>query len=99
MAGRRWSPPWRRRWRRWARGRQSLANSRGYADIAREVASHPRAVGQANGRNPIPILIPCHRVVAANGALGGYSGLDGPDTKRYLLALEARTLNRPSSLF
>jgi hypothetical protein len=33
-------------------------------------------------------------VVAANGALGGYSGLDGPETKRYLLALEARTLNR-----
>ena len=68
--------------------------TRSYADIARDVASHPRAVGQANGRNPIPILIPCHRVVAANGTLGGYSGLDGPETKRYLLALEARTLQQ-----
>jgi methylated-DNA-[protein]-cysteine S-methyltransferase len=72
--------------------------TRSYAEIAREVASHPRAVGQANGRNPIPIIIPCHRVVAASGAIGGYSGLDGPETKRYLLALEARILNLPSPL-
>ncbi|MEI6162034.1 MAG: methylated-DNA--[protein]-cysteine S-methyltransferase [Roseococcus sp.] len=70
--------------------------TRSYADIAREVASHPRAVGQANGRNPIPIVIPCHRVIAANGAIGGFSSPDGPVTKRYLLALEARTLNLPS---
>lgn len=70
--------------------------TRSYLDIARELASAPRAVGQANGRNPIPILIPCHRVVAANGTLGGYSGGDGPSTKRYLLDLEARALNRPS---
>lgn len=67
--------------------------TRSYADIAREVASVPRAVGQANGANPIPILIPCHRVVAADGSLGGYSGLDGPITKRFLLAHEARNLN------
>ena len=69
--------------------------TRTYADIAREVASHARAVGQANGRNPIPILIPCHRVVAAHGALGGYSGGDGADTKRYLLEHEARALDLP----
>lgn len=45
-----------------------------------------RAVGQANHRNPIPILIPCHRVVAANGRLGGYGG--GTDLKIKLLKLE-----------
>jgi methylated-DNA-[protein]-cysteine S-methyltransferase len=67
--------------------------TRSYADVAREIASAPRAVGQANGRNPIPIIIPCHRVVAAGGALGGYSGLDGPETKRFLLAHEARCLH------
>ena len=48
-----------------------------------------RAVGQANACNPIPIIIPCHRVLARNG-IGGYSGGDGLATKRYLLALETR---------
>lgn len=71
--------------------------TRSYADIAREVASVARAVGQANGANPIPILIPCHRVVAADGKLGGYSGLDGPNTKRFLLDHEARHLNPGAS--
>lgn len=50
---------------------------------------HPgafRAVGMANGQNPIPVLIPCHRVINHNGGLGGYSG--GLDLKRRLLALE-----------
>ena len=64
--------------------------TRSYADVARAIASGPRAVGQANGKNPIPIIIPCHRVVAADGSIGGYSGLDGPDTKRFLLDLERR---------
>ena len=45
-----------------------------------------RAVGGANGRNPIPIIIPCHRVIAGDGSLGGYSG--GLDIKRALLAIE-----------
>ena len=45
-------------------------------------------MGQANRVNPIPILIPCHRVVAAGG-FGGYSGGEGLDTKRWLLALES----------
>jgi O-6-methylguanine DNA methyltransferase len=45
-----------------------------------------RAVGNANGKNPLPILIPCHRVIAHNGSLGGYSG--GLDRKRFLLSLE-----------
>ncbi|MDA8290474.1 MAG: methylated-DNA--[protein]-cysteine S-methyltransferase [Actinomycetota bacterium] len=58
-----------------------------YGELARRVGRPrgPRAVGQANGRNPVPIVVPCHRVVAANG-IGGYSG--GLDTKRLLLALE-----------
>jgi methylated-DNA-[protein]-cysteine S-methyltransferase len=68
--------------------------TRSYAAIAREIASAPRAVGQANARNPIPILIPCHRVVAADGALGGYSGEGGPAAKRFLLAHEAHALHR-----
>jgi len=46
-----------------------------------------RAVGQALGRNPLPIIVPCHRVTATNGKLGGYSG--GVEMKRYLLFLEA----------
>lgn len=52
----------------------------------------PRAVGAANGQNPLPIVVPCHRVIGANGALVGYGG--GLDTKRYLLELEARTTLR-----
>jgi methylated-DNA-[protein]-cysteine S-methyltransferase len=64
--------------------------TRSYGDIARALGSAARAVGQANGANPIPILIPCHRVVAAGGALGGYSGGQGPETKRFLLEHEAR---------
>ena len=65
--------------------------ARSYGDLARDLSSSARAVGQANGANPIPILIPCHRVLAAHGALGGYSGGDGEPTKRFLLALEARS--------
>ena len=59
-----------------------------YRDIAVKIGrpNAARAVGQANGKNPIPILIPCHRVLAANGSLGGYSL--GLDVKRRLLALE-----------
>ncbi|MGK7860999.1 methylated-DNA--[protein]-cysteine S-methyltransferase [Falsiroseomonas sp. E2-1-a4] len=64
--------------------------TRTYGDLARLLGSSARAIGQANGRNPIPILIPCHRVVASGGRLGGYSGGDGPATKRMLLDLEQR---------
>lgn len=61
-----------------------------YADIARKIGNPKavRAVGQALGRNPVPIVIPCHRVVAANGKLGGYSGGGGLATKRKLLVME-----------
>ena len=59
-----------------------------YKELARRV-DRPKgfqAVGQANGRNPLPILIPCHRVIGADGSLGGYSG--GLDRKRFLLDQE-----------
>lgn len=61
---------------------------RTYAEIARHVGGSARSVGGALGANPLPLLIPCHRVVAATG-LGGYSGGDGLETKRRLLHLEA----------
>jgi methylated-DNA-[protein]-cysteine S-methyltransferase len=66
--------------------------TRSYGDLARELAAAPRAVGQACGRNPLPILIPCHRVLAAEGRLGGYSGGKGTETKRRLLMLEGALL-------
>jgi methylated-DNA-[protein]-cysteine S-methyltransferase len=69
--------------------------TRSYADIARTIGTAPRAVGGANGANPIPLFIPCHRVIAADGSLGGYSGGDGPATKRYLLDHESRALLFP----
>jgi len=59
-----------------------------YGDIARALDSGPRAVGGACGANPIPIIIPCHRVLAASGLSGGYSGAGGLATKAKLLALE-----------
>jgi methylated-DNA-[protein]-cysteine S-methyltransferase len=61
-----------------------------YAQLAQRIG-HPtasRAVGHANGRNPISILIPCHRVIGANGKLSGYAG--GIDRKQWLLDLERR---------
>lgn len=59
-----------------------------YGDIARKIGSPGafRAVGLANGHNPIGIIVPCHRVIGANGSLTGYGG--GLDRKRALLALE-----------
>ncbi len=61
--------------------------TRTYTEIARVAGGGPRSVGQANRANPIPLLIPCHRVVAA-GNLGGYSAGDGLPTKQWLLDLE-----------
>ena len=59
-----------------------------YKDISDDLKSAPRAVGGACGKNPIPIIIPCHRVLASNGGFGGYSGDGGIDTKKQLLTLE-----------
>ncbi|MBV1877569.1 MAG: methylated-DNA--[protein]-cysteine S-methyltransferase [Pseudomonadales bacterium] len=62
--------------------------TRSYQDIARQIGRPKavRAVGAANGRNPLPIVIPCHRVIGANGSLTGFGG--GLEAKSYLLALE-----------
>lgn len=59
-----------------------------YGGMAMALSSGPRAVGMACGRNPIPIIVPCHRVLGSGGTEGGYSGGRGLPTKRRLLALE-----------
>jgi len=64
-----------------------IGKARTYGQIAKHLGSSPRAVGTACGANPIPIIIPCHRVVAQK-ALGGYSGGHGAETKTHLLHLE-----------
>ncbi|MFC1968865.1 methylated-DNA--[protein]-cysteine S-methyltransferase [Chloroflexota bacterium] len=63
--------------------------TRSYSWIAEQIGQPAavRAVGQALGRNPLPIIVPCHRVITTDGKLGGYSG--GLDMKRYLLRLES----------
>lgn len=63
--------------------------TRSYGELAAVLGSAARAVGQACGSNPIPIVVPCHRVLAAGGGLGGFSAGDGVATKRRLLAHEA----------
>lgn len=63
-----------------------------YAQLATRIGNPKavRAVGNANGQNPLPIIIPCHRVIASDGSLGGYSG--GLANKQFLLNLETRPL-------
>ena len=65
--------------------------TRSYGAVASDLRPRTaaRAVGGACKANPIPIIVPCHRVVAADGGLGGYSGGEGCDTKRRLLEHEA----------
>jgi methylated-DNA-[protein]-cysteine S-methyltransferase len=62
--------------------------TRTYGDLSTRLGSAARAIGGACARNPIPIIIPCHRVVGTGNRLTGYSGGEGIDTKRVLLALE-----------
>ncbi|MGZ4704497.1 MAG: methylated-DNA--[protein]-cysteine S-methyltransferase [Acidimicrobiales bacterium] len=66
-----------------------------YGELARRIAnpSASRAVGLANGRNPIAVIVPCHRVIGADGSLTGFGG--GLDRKRALLALEQGVLTLP----
>ena len=64
-----------------------LGETRTYGDIAHELGLPPQPVGQACGANPIPVVIPCHRVLSANG-LGGFSGTGGVETKVALLRHE-----------
>ena len=65
--------------------------TRTYGDIAKAIGLNARAVGRACSRNPVPILLPCHRVVAADG-LGGFSAPGGSDWKGKLLVLERALL-------
>ena len=69
--------------------------TRSYAQLARRIGhpTAPRAVGAANGRNPLSIIVPCHRLLGADGTLCGYAG--GLDAKRYLLEHEARPRGEP----
>jgi O-6-methylguanine DNA methyltransferase len=67
---------------------------RSYAWVAREIG-HPRAVravGGANGKNPIAIIVPCHRVIRSDGGLGGFGA--GPEVKRELLRIEGMILSK-----
>jgi methylated-DNA-[protein]-cysteine S-methyltransferase len=72
-----------------------------YGDIAARVGAPgaARAVGQALGRNPFPIVVPCHRVLAAGGKIGGFSALGGIATKRRMLAIEGARLDGAIPLF
>lgn len=73
--------------------------TRSYGQIAEQIGAtgSARAVGLANGRNPIAIVVPCHRVIGASGSLTGYGG--GLDRKRSLLELERRQRSATLSLF
>jgi methylated-DNA-[protein]-cysteine S-methyltransferase len=68
----------------------SYGKTKTYGDLARELKSSDfsRAVGMANGRNPLPIIIPCHRIIGNNGKLMGYSG--GLEKKKWLLIHEQK---------
>jgi len=69
--------------------------TRTYAEIATQI-KHPRAyraVGRANATNPMPLVIPCHRVIGADGKLHGYGGGDGLPTKAWLLKMEGYKYN------
>lgn len=63
-------------------------HTRSYGDLAKDLGVAPQPIGQACGSNPIPIIIPCHRVLAAGGGLGGFSAKGGVETKVALLRRE-----------
>ncbi|CAN5365432.1 methylated-DNA--[protein]-cysteine S-methyltransferase [soil metagenome] len=69
-----------------------LGETRSYGALARSIGSGARAIGQACARNPLPIVVPCHRVLNADGSLGAYSAGDGANTKRWLLVHEQARL-------
>lgn len=73
--------------------------TRSYGELAAELGDPglARAVGMANGQNPLSIIVPCHRVVGANGRLTGYAG--GLERKAFLLDLETADADRPARLF
>lgn len=69
-----------------------------YGQVAKRagIPHGAQAVGQAMARNPVPIVIPCHRILAANGRLGGFSAPGGPATKERLLRLEGIAPGKPA---
>jgi len=69
-----------------------------YGQLAELIGAHgaARAVGTAMSTNPIPIVVPCHRVVKSDGSLGNYSALEGPLSKRHLLEMEGCDLSKKS---
>lgn len=74
-----------------------VGESRTYGEIARRLASAPRAIGGACGANPIALIIPCHRVVGSQGSLGGFMGMtegNPIDIKRWLLTHEGYRFGR-----
>ena len=71
-----------------AMSRIPYGETRTYGDLAADLETAPVAVGGACGRNPVPVVVPCHRVVGSDGGLRGYSAADGVTTKRRLLELE-----------
>jgi methylated-DNA-[protein]-cysteine S-methyltransferase len=76
-----------------------FGETRSYGDLARQLGnvSLAQAVGAANARNPVSVIVPCHRVVGADGGLIGYAG--GLDRKRFLLELEEPAAHRAARLF
>ncbi len=71
-----------------------------YGEVASRLGSaNARAIGQALGRNPFAVIVPCHRVVAAGGKLGGFSANGGATTKRRLLAIEGARRDESPTLF
>jgi len=72
----------------------NFGETKNYGDIAKELGSprYSRAVGLANGKNPLPIIIPCHRIIGINGKLVGYSG--GLERKKWLLIHEQKSLGK-----
>ncbi len=84
----------------WALLRQiPYGQTRSYGDLARALGDRnlAQAVGTANGRNPIAVVVPCHRVIGADGSLVGYAG--GLERKRFLLALEEPSPDAAGRLF
>lgn len=75
----------------WAMNEIPYGETWTYGELAKRADTVPRAVGGACGANPIPVILPCHRVLAANGKSGGYSGKGGLMTKTALLDIENRT--------
>jgi methylated-DNA-[protein]-cysteine S-methyltransferase len=73
-----------------------------YGTLAKELGAGPqaaRAIGEAMARNPVPLIVPCHRVLAAGGELGGFSAPGGTDTKLRMLELEGVRISQQQSLF